>query len=56
MSHRLVTKDCLISNRGSRYSIPYAFVDKTVTVRQPLDANLLRIFHQQDWIAEHLLA
>lgn len=56
VSHRLVTKDCLISYQGNRYSVPYAFAGKTVTVRQTLDSSLLRIFHQQDRIAEHSLA
>lgn len=55
-SHRLVTKDCLVSYQGNRYSVPYAFAGKTVTVCQTLDSGLLRIFHQQDRIAEHQLA
>src|SRR5579863_449427 len=56
VSHRLVMKDCLISYQGNRYSVPWLFAGKTVTVRQTLDAGLIRIFHQQDRIAEHELA
>ena len=56
VSHRLVAKDCLISYHGNRYSVPYAFAGKTVTVRQTLDSGLLRIFYQQDRIGEHPLA
>jgi len=56
VSHRLATKDCLISYGGSRYSVPYAFAGKTVTVRQALDSAMIRLFHRQDRIAEHLLA
>lgn len=40
----------------NRYSVPYAFAGKTVIVRQTLDSGLIRIFHQQDRIAEHALA
>lgn len=56
VSHREVTKDCLISYRGNRYSVPFPYVGKTVIVREPLDGGVLRIFHRQDRIAEHVLA
>jgi transposase len=56
VSHRQVTKDCLISYRGNRYSVPHAYAGKTVTVREGLDSGWIRIFHQQDRIAEHALA
>ena len=53
MSHRQVAKDCLFSYRGSRYSVPHAYAGKSVIVREPLDAGTVRIFHQQELIAEH---
>jgi transposase len=56
VSHRQVTKDCLLSYRGNRYSVPHAYAGKTVTVREGLDSGAFRIFHQQDRIAEHRLA
>jgi len=56
VSHRQVMKDCLISYQGNRYSAPYSYAGKTVTVRETLDGGILRIFHQQDRIAEHRLA
>jgi transposase len=56
VSHRQVTKDCLISYGGNRYSVPHAYAGKTMTVRETLDSGVVRIFHQQDRIAEHKLA
>ncbi len=56
VSHRQVMKDCLISYRGNRYSVPPTYVGKTITIRQALDIDVVRIFHQQDLIAEHKLA
>ena len=56
VSHRQVTKDCLLSYGGNRYSVPYRYAGKTVTVREALDSGILRVFHQQDGIAEHRLA
>ncbi|MGB6132544.1 MAG: IS21 family transposase [Acidobacteriaceae bacterium] len=56
VSHRQVARDCMVSYRGNRYSAPHLYAGKTVLVREPLDGGLLRIFHQQDLIAEHALA
>ncbi len=56
VSHRQVTKDCLISYQGNRYSVPYPYAGKAVTVREALDSGVIRIFHQQEGIAEHKLA
>lgn len=56
VSHRQAMKDCLISYKGNRYSVPYVYAGKTVTVREMLDGGILRIFHQQERIAEHPLA
>lgn len=56
VSHRQVTKDCLLSYRGNRYSVPHNYAGKTITVREALDSGIIRIFHQQDCVAEHRLA
>ena len=56
VSHRQVMKHCLISYNGNRSSVPYLYAGKTVTVRETLDGGVIRIFHQQDRIAEHPLA
>ena len=55
-SRRQAAKDCLVSYRGNRYSVPYAYAGKSVTVRQPLDTGTIRIFHQRNLLAEHELA
>jgi transposase len=55
-SQRQLARDCLVSYRGNRYSVPYAHAGKSVLVREPLHGRCLRIFHQQDLIAEHTLA
>jgi transposase len=36
--------------------VPHTYVGKTVTVREALDASIIRIFHHQELIAEHKLA
>jgi transposase len=56
VSHRQVAKDCLASYRGNRYSVPHVYAGKSVAVREPLDSPIVRIFHQQDLIAEHKTA
>jgi transposase len=56
VSRRQVGKDCLLSYCGNRYSVPYEYAGKSVVVRQALDSASIRIFHQQDLIAEHTLA
>ena len=56
VGHRQVAKDCLVSYRGNRYSVPHSYAGKSVVVRQPLDAGTIRMFHQRDLIAEHRMA
>ena len=56
LSHRQVAKDCLLSYRGNRYSVPHAYAGKSVAVREPLDVRLIRIFHQRNQISEHRMA
>jgi transposase len=52
-AHRQVTKDCLVSYGGNRYSAPHRYAGKSVVVREPLDSGTIRIFYQQEIIAEH---
>ncbi len=56
LSHRQVARDCLFSYRGNRYSVPHAYADKSVLVREPLDSGTIRVFGQQNLIAEHKTA
>ena len=56
LSHRQVARDCLFSYRGNRYSVPHAYAGKSVLVRAPLDSGTIRVFGQQDLIAEHKTA
>lgn len=55
-AYRQVAKDCLFSYRGNRYSVPHRYADKTVVVREPVGGGWLRIYYQQETIAEHRLA
>jgi transposase len=56
VSHRQVAKDCLVAYRGNRYSVPHVHAGKSVVVREPLDSGTIRIFYQQELIAEHRLS
>jgi transposase len=56
VSYRQVAKDCLFSYHGNRYSVPHAYAGKTVVVKEPVKGGQIRICHQQDQIAKHLLA
>ena len=56
VSHRQVAKDCLVSYRGNRYSVPHVHAGRSVVVREPLDAGTIRIFYQKDLIVEHRLS
>jgi transposase len=56
VSHRQVAKDCLFSYRGNRYSVPHAYAGKSVLVREPLDSGTIRVFDQQNLIAQHKTA
>lgn len=55
-SHRLVSKDCLLSYGGSRYSVPHAYAGKSVVVKQPLTGEQMLVCHQEKVIATHRLA
>ncbi len=56
VSHRQVARDCMFSYRGNRYSVPYLHAGKSVLVREPLDSGTIRVFAQNDLIAEHKTA
>jgi len=56
VSYRQVAKDCLLSYRGNRYSVPHRYAGKTVGVKEPVGGGLIRICSQQTTIAEHRLA
>ncbi len=45
VSYRKVAKDCLVTYRGSRYSIPHVHAGRSVTVREPLDSGTIGIFY-----------
>ena len=55
MSWRRVSKDCLVSYRGSRYSVPHAFVGTTVTVKEPVHGGEIAVWHQHTFLARHRL-
>jgi hypothetical protein len=39
-----MTKDCLFSYRGNRYSVPHVHAGESVLVREPLDSGTIRLF------------
>jgi hypothetical protein len=53
---RLVSKDCLISYRGSRYSVPWAYARKAVVVKLPVGGQALTIVSREAVIATHALS
>lgn len=55
-SFRLVAKDCLVSYRGSRYSVPHAYAGRRVVVKQPLSGSPLTLCCQHETIATHPLS
>ena len=50
---RRVPKDCLVSWRGSKYSVPIQFVGKTVEVKERVDGQVLELYYLSERIAEH---
>src|SRR6266705_2789374 len=44
MEDRRVAKDCLLSYRGNRYSVPWRFAGKTVLVREPVSGGRIEIY------------
>jgi hypothetical protein len=56
MEDRRVAKDCMLSYRGNRYSVPFRFAGKTVLVREPVTGGRIEIYSDIKVIAEHRLA
>lgn len=56
MEDRRVAKDCMLSYRGNRYSVPFRFAGKTVLVREPVTSGRIEIYSDIKIIAEHRLA
>jgi transposase len=56
MEDRCVAKDCTLSYRGNRYSVPYRHARKIVLVREPVMGNRIEIYSGTQVIAEHQLA
>jgi transposase len=54
--NRIVAKDCMLSYRGNRYSVPCQHVRKTVVVKEPVEGGRIRIYAGTDCIAEHVLS
>ncbi len=53
---RRVAKDCLLSYRGNRYSVPFRYAGKTVLVREPVRGGSIQIYSDVKVIAEQGLA
>jgi transposase len=56
MEDRRVAKDCMLSYRGNRYSVPFRFAGKTLLVREPVASGRIEIYSEIKVIAEHRLA
>src|SRR3989441_4951252 len=56
MEDRRVAKDCMLSYRGNRYSVPFRFAGKTVLVREPVAGGRIEIYRGVKAIPEHQLA
>src|SRR5216683_1716268 len=56
MEDRRVAKDCMLSYRGNRYSVPFRYAGKTVLVREPVTGGRIEIYSDIKVIAEHCLA
>ena len=56
VSFREVAKDCLLSYKGNRYSVPHAYAGKRVVVKEPVAGEHITICYQHETIAEHQLS
>src|SRR2546427_755532 len=56
LEDRRVAKDCMLSYRGNRYSVPFRFAGKTLLVREPVTGGRIEIYSEIKVIAEHRLA
>ena len=50
---RRVPKDCLVSWQGRRYSVPAHLVGKGVEVTEPVEGDVIQIFHLGEMVASH---
>ncbi len=55
VAYREVAKDCLLSYRANRYSVPHQYVGKRVVVKEPVDGLRIQVCYQEQTIAEHPL-
>jgi len=53
---RLVSKDCLVSYRGSRYSVPWRSARKAVVVKVPVGGQTLTVVAHDQVLATHALS
>jgi transposase len=56
MEDRCVAKDCTLSYRGNRYSVPFIHARKTLLVREPVMGGKVEIYSGAKVVAEHRLA
>jgi len=56
MEDRCVAKDCTLSYRGNRYSVPFPYARKIVVVREPVVGGKIEIYSGIKVVAEHQLA
>lgn len=49
---REVSRDCFVSYRGNRYSVPYRYAGQTVKIKETLDHHL-EIYDEHECIAIH---
>jgi transposase len=54
-SWRQVAKDCLLSYRGQRYSVPHAYAGKTVLVKEAVRGTEITVWHQNRFLCRHPL-
>jgi transposase len=55
ISYRQVGRDCLVSYQGNRYSVPAAYVQQTVMVKETDDCRVVLVSAKGDVIARHRL-
>lgn len=55
LAPRKVMRDCYVSYRGNRYSVPHPYSGSGVTVREPIEGDRIRIYCQEQLIATHPL-
>jgi len=56
MEDRCVAKDCTLSYRGNRYSVPFIHARKMLLVREPVMGGRIEIYSGAKVVAEHQLA